>query len=222
MAPSCSNSSLPSKFRQQNKYYPRVETPKTIRAFWFGTQTDELAIVKECSHRWWSKKNAVDREIRQRFEPVMLQAKEGALNQWADAPQGLLALILLTDQFPRNAYRDTPQAFAFDPLARSWCREGLQSGAHVHLRAIERVFFYLPLEHSESLPDQEQAVALYEELLASLEERERPEFEGFLWFAKRHHEIIERFGRFPHRNRVLGRESTPEELAFLQEKGSSF
>lgn len=199
-----------------------METPKTIRAFWFGTQTDELAVIKECSQRWWSKKDAVDREIRQRFEPAMRLAKEGALKHWAGEPQGLLALILLTDQFPRNAYRDTPEAFAFDPIARGWCREGLQSGAHLRLRAIERVFFYLPLEHSEALADQEQAVALYEELLAGLDEHEQPEFEGFLWFAKRHHEIIQRFGRFPHRNQILGRESTPEELVFLQEKGSSF
>lgn len=199
-----------------------METPKTIRAFWFGAQTDELAVIKEYSHLWWSKKDAVDREIRQRFEPVMRLAKEGALNHWTGDAQGLLALILLTDQFPRNAYRDTPQAFAFDSLARAWCRQGLQSGAHLDLRPTERVFFYLPLEHSESLSDQEQAVALYEDLLVGVGERERPEFEGFLRFAKRHHEIIQRFGRFPHRNRVLGRESTPEELAFLQEKGSSF
>ena len=182
-----------------------METPHTIRAYWFGTQNDDLATIKECSHRWWSKKDSVDREIKQRFEPVMLMAKEHALNHWAGEPQGLLALILLTDQFPRNAYRDTPQAFSFDPLARAWCRQGLQSGMHLRLRAIERVFFYLPLEHSESLADQEQAVALYEELIAGLGERERSEFEGFLWFAQRHHEIIQRFGRFPHRNKILGR-----------------
>ncbi|MDQ9169281.1 DUF924 family protein [Oxalobacteraceae bacterium R-40] len=199
-----------------------METPNTIRTFWFGTQPSDQAVIKECSHRWWSKNEAVDREIRQRFEPVMLLAKENALKHWAGEPQGLLALILLTDQFPRNAYRDTPQAFSFDPLARAWCKEGLQRGDHLRLRPIERVFFYLPLEHSESLADQEQSVALYEELIAGIDESQRAEFEGFLWFAKRHHEIIQRFGRFPHRNPVLGRESTPEEIAFLKEKGSSF
>ncbi|MGV3743280.1 MAG: DUF924 family protein [Burkholderiaceae bacterium] len=199
-----------------------METPKTIRAFWFGTETDDLAVIKNCSHRWWSKKDAVDREIKFRFAPAMQLAKEQALTHWAGEPQGLLALILLTDQFPRNAYRDTPDAFALDPLARDWCRAGLQTGVHLHLRPIERVFFYLPLEHSESLSDQEHAVTLYEELIAGIDERMRSEFEGYLWFAKRHEEIIRRFGRFPHRNGILGRESTPEEAAFLQEKGSSF
>ncbi len=199
-----------------------METPKTIRAFWFGTETDDLAVIKAYSHRWWSKKDEVDREIKLRFEPAMRLAKEHALEHWAGEPHGLLALILLTDQFPRNAYRDTPDAFVFDSIARSWCRAGVQSGAHLRLRPIERVFFYLPLEHSESLPDQEHSVALYEELIAGLDARMRSEFEGYLWFAKRHEEIIRRFGRFPHRNRILGRESTPEEIAFLQEKGSSF
>jgi uncharacterized protein (DUF924 family) len=199
-----------------------METPKTIRAFWFGTETDDLAVIKECSHRWWSKKDSVDREIKLRFEPAMRLAREQALSHWAGEAQGLLALILLTDQFPRNAYRDTPEAFSFDSLASGWCWAGLQSGAHLDLRPIERVFFYLPLEHSESLSDQEQSVALYEELIAAVGESMRSEFEGFLWFAKRHEEIIRRFGRFPHRNRILGRESTPEEIAFLQEKGSSF
>jgi uncharacterized protein (DUF924 family) len=199
-----------------------MESPATIRAYWFGRQPDDLAVIKECSHRWWSKDEAVDRDIRQRFEPVMTLAQERALDHWASSPHGLLALLLLTDQFPRNVYRNTGQAFSFDPLARIWCEAGLQSGADLELRPIERVFFYLPLEHSESLADQERSVELYERLIAGLDERQRPEFEGFLWFAKRHQEIIQRFGRFPHRNEILGRQSSPEEQAFLEEKGSSF
>jgi uncharacterized protein (DUF924 family) len=199
-----------------------MESPATIRTYWFGRQPDDLAVIAECSHRWWSKKSAVDLDITQRFEAVMSLAQERALDHWASSPQGLLALILLTDQFPRNVYRDTGKAFSFDPLARAWCEAGLQSGADLELRPIERVFFYLPLEHSESLADQERSVNLYEKLIAGLDGVHRAEFEGFLWFAKRHREIIQRFGRFPHRNEILGRESTPEEISFLQEKGSSF
>lgn len=198
------------------------ETPDTIRSYWFGNHADDLAVIQECSQRWWSKKEAVDREIKERFETAMLLAQGRHLDAWAADPQGLLALILLTDQFPRNVYRDTPAAFSFDAQARDWCKTGLQKGMHARLRPIERVFFYLPLEHSESLQHQEQSVALYEELIGGLDARVRGEFEGFLWFAKRHQEIIQRFGRFPHRNRILGRASTPEELLFLQEKGSSF
>lgn len=198
------------------------ETPDTIRSYWFGSHADDLAVIRECSQRWWSKKEAVDREIKERFEGTMLLAQAGHLNAWAADPQGLLALILLTDQFPRNVYRDTPAAFSFDAQARDWCQTGLNGGMHARLRPIERVFFYLPLEHSESLHDQERSVALYEEMIAGIDEHMRGEFEGFLWFAKRHREIIQRFGRFPHRNAVLGRVSTPEEAAFLKEPGSSF
>jgi uncharacterized protein (DUF924 family) len=199
-----------------------MESSATIRTYWFGRQPDDLAVIAECSHRWWSKNETVDLDIKQRFEGVMLLTQERALDHWASSPQGLLALILLTDQFPRNVYRNSGKAFSFDPLARAWCEAGLQSGADLELHPIERVFFYLPLEHSESLADQERSVDLYEKLIAGLDARQRPEFEGFLWFAKRHQEIIQRFGRFPHRNQILGRASSPEELAFLKEKGSSF
>jgi uncharacterized protein (DUF924 family) len=119
-------------------------------------------------------------------------------------------------------YRGTANAFAFDHLARSWCKEGIGKDVHKALRPIERVFFYLPLEHSESLEDQEQSIALCEELVAGVDAEHKPTFEGFLRFAVRHRDIVRRFGRFPHRNAILGRESTPEELAFLEEKGSSF
>ena len=119
-------------------------------------------------------------------------------------------------------YRDTAQAFAYDGLARTWCTEGLAIGIDQELRPIERVFFYLPLEHAESLEDQDRCVALFERLLQDVPPGQRPVFEGFYDFALRHRVIIERFGRYPHRNAILGRPSSPEEAAFLQEKGSSF
>jgi uncharacterized protein (DUF924 family) len=199
-----------------------METAETIHEFWFGSSADDLATIKAYSHLWWSKKDAVDHEIRQRFEPMIHKAANRELESWADAPQSLMALILLTDQFPRNAYRNTPRAFAFDSLARAWSRAGLELGFHLRLRPIERVFMYLPLEHSESLEDQERSVALYRELAGSVNPALRADFDGFLSFAIRHWDIIQRFGRFPHRNQILGRDSTQEEIAFLREKGSSF
>jgi uncharacterized protein (DUF924 family) len=199
-----------------------METHETLLQFWFGSNTDDKIVAKEQSKLWWSKNSQTDRQIQQRFEPYVAKASNRALDSWLATPAGCLALIILTDQFPRNIYRNTPQAFSFDALARSWCKEGIGKGFHNSLRPIERVFFYLPLEHSESLEDQDQSLALYEQLVADMDTEKRSIFDGFLKFAVRHRDIVKRFGRFPHRNRILGRESSSEELAFLQEKGSSF
>jgi uncharacterized protein (DUF924 family) len=136
--------------------------------------------------------------------------------------RGRLALILLLDQLPRSIHRGTPEAFAQDAAARQVADSGLAAGADRLLRPIERLFFYLPFEHSEDLADQHRSVRLFRELGESVLESQRDVFSGFLDYAVRHREVIERFGRFPHRNRILGRESTPEELAFLEEPGSSF
>ncbi|HTD04234.1 DUF924 family protein [Undibacterium sp.] len=202
-----------------------METIDSILAFWFGTDTDDAATAQAQGKLWWQKQPETDALIRQRFAGYTHQAANGALQDWAATPSGMLALILLTDQFPRNMYRDTPQAFAFDGLARACCKQGLAAGLDLPLRPIQRVFFYLPLEHSESLPDQQQSVRLFEKLAEANAGSRRPAgqtFAGYVDFAKRHHEIVRRFGRFPHRNRILGRASTAEETAFLQEKGSSF
>lgn len=200
----------------------QMETSDSILRFWFGAEADDALVAERQAGLWWSKREDVDREIRQRFEPCVVAAGERRLDAWLATPSGRLALILLTDQFPRNIYRDTPQAFAFDAIARNWSREGLREGADRALRPIERVFFYLPLEHAESLEDQDWAVALFRRLLGELPETRRKAFGGYLDFAERHRAVIERFGRFPHRNRILGRASTPEESRFLQQKGSSF
>jgi len=119
-------------------------------------------------------------------------------------------------------YRNTPAAFAHDALARKWCKEGLRIGAQDALRPIERVFFYLPLEHAESVEDQELSVALYRELVSAAGPEGAEVFGGFLDYAVRHRDVIVRFGRFPHRNRILGRASTAEEIEFLKQPGSSF
>jgi uncharacterized protein (DUF924 family) len=199
-----------------------VETHETIREFWFGTNSDDAVVAQEKSRLWWGKDAATDRAVKQRFEDVLNQAARSELDSWCSTTAGSLALILVTDQFPRNMYRGTPQAFAFDALARDWCKNGIDHGFDQLLRPIERVFFYMPLQHSELLHDQYLAVALFEKLASAVGPERESGFTGYLDFARRHRDIVERFGRFPHRNAILGRESSTLELAFLQEKGSSF
>lgn len=201
---------------------PDTITPATILQFWFGNAGDDTATAQAQQKLWWSKNTAVDADIRNRFGDPVENAATGKLDDWTQDARGRLALILLFDQFPRNMYRDTPRAFAYDPLARKLALEGIASGADRELRAIERVFFYLPLEHSESAELQERCVALFTALAAGVPEADRKTFKGYVDYAVRHRDVIHRFGRFPHRNQILGRVSTPEETAFLKQPGSSF
>lgn len=202
-----------------------MDTPATIHAFWFGPAADadaEATIIERQSALWWRKQPAVDAEIRARFAPLVGRAAGGELDTWLGGLRGRLALVLLTDQFPRNIWRGEAAAFAFDVLALRWAKEALARGLDAGLRPIERVFLYLPLEHSENLADQREAVRRFDTLAIAVEPALRTAFAGYLDYARRHLEIIERFGRFPHRNAILGRASTPEELAFLNEPNSSF
>jgi uncharacterized protein (DUF924 family) len=193
-----------------------------IIQFWFGDEPDDAVAAARQQALWWSKSPDTDALIRTRFEALVLAAEAGELDTWRATPQGLLSLILLTDQFPRNIYRDTPDAFRFDPLARKLCLEALDTGAVAALRPIQRVFCYLPLEHAENLAQQQRCVDLFTTLAAEVPTAWRATFEYFVGFAEKHRVIIERFGRFPHRNAILGRHSTDEELQFLQQPGSSF
>src|SRR6185295_12740123 len=188
---------------------------ETILTHWFGTDPDMAALAKDRADLWWSKNSQVDEEIRARFESTVRLAGEGKLNLWVAEPRGRLALIILTDQFPRNIYRDSPQAFGFDAQALKWSLEGIELGFDRSLRPIERVFFYLPLEHSEQLEHQERSVSMSSELVPIVTADQREIFEHYLNFAILHRDIIARFGRFPHRNQILGRLSTPEEMYFL-------
>lgn len=200
----------------------RVENWDSIRDFWFGSNPDDNATAQQRSKLWWSKNPEVDAEIRERYLAQVDTVAARKLDNWANTPRGLLALILLTDQFPRNIFRGTPRAFELDHLARMWCMAGLERGIDRKLRPIERVFFYLPLEHSESMEHQAMSVQLFTRLYQEVPPDYMDTFRGYLIFALRHRRVIERFGRFPHRNAILGRESTPEEVAFLKEPGSSF
>ena len=205
-----------------------------ILAFWFGNETDDALVAEEKAGLWWGKDAKMDEEIRARFEDLITKAVSGDLAGWQETSRGRLALILLTDQFPRSIYRDSAHAFAYDAQALSWCLGGLERAMDRGLRPVQRVFFYLPLEHAESLECQERSVELFRRLLEEVGDRRTTAAAGsrftappsvfceFLDFAVRHRDIIARFGRFPHRNKILGRASTPEELAFLDQPGSSF
>lgn len=201
---------------------PDMNPPAAVLDFWFGTPASDTATAQSRKTLWWSKDAAVDADIRNRFGALVETAAAGGLQAWAAEPRGRLALILLFDQFPRNMYRDTPRAFAYDPLARELALAGIISGADRSLRAIERVFFYLPLEHAEMPELQDRSVALFTALAAGVPDADRKTFSGYVDYAVRHRDVIHRFGRFPHRNPILGRDSTPEETEFLKQPGSSF
>jgi len=197
-------------------------TPETILDFWFGSDADDAMVAKQRSDLWWTKNKATDDEIRHRFENYVILADSEQLKDWLTTPRGRLALIILCDQFPRNIYRDTARAFSCDEKALTWCIEGLERKIDRELRPIERVSFYLPLEHAEFIEPQDLSVKYFRELVLEVDPEQKTLFEGYLHYAIQHRQIIERFGRFPHRNKLLGRESTEEETAFLKEPGSWF
>ena len=181
-------------------------TPSSILDFWFGQ--DRKA--------WFQKNPAFDEQIRSRFLGLFDQALRGELNDWRREPVGCLALVILLDQFPRNMFRGNAKAFAGDRLARDAARILLDKGWDKDMTPDERMFAYLPFEHSESLADQERCLALMKEIAGSPDTADLPKW------AEAHLAIIRRFGRFPHRNAALGRASTPEETEFLKQPGSSF
>ena len=193
-----------------------------ILEFWFGTLSEEGHPEEDRSWLWWKKNTKVDAEIRDKFEETVLAAAAAEREAWKSSPRGRLALILCFDQFPRNMYRGSPRAFAYDGRAQELCLEGLRVGDNRKLALIERVFFYMPLEHAEDRALQQRCVSLFEALRDDAPESLQAAYAYYVGFAERHKAIIDRFGRFPHRNAILDRTALPEEIAFLQEPGSSF
>ena len=189
---------------------------------WFGAESEALRIAHAKAPLWWGAVAETDAEINARFGQLHDEVSRGEHADWASMPEGRLALIVVLDQFSRMRFRGTPQAFASDMQALALCLQGLGSGQDLALRPIERVFFYLPLEHAEDRGHQQRSVTLFESLATQAAENERKLFEDYAEFARRHRDIVARFGRFPHRNAVLGRDSTEEERKFLQQPGSSF
>ena len=183
-----------------------------VLLFWFGAPSERGKPHK----RWFEKNESFDREVRDRFALRFEQARAGGLAHWKARAADCLALVIMLDQFPRNMFRGTARAFETDALALEAARHALDRRFDQGMLPVERLFFYLPFEHSEVLADQDLACALTQPLDAL-----QPEL-GAYRYAVMHRDIILRFGRFPHRNAILGRESTPEELAFLKGPGSSF
>jgi uncharacterized protein (DUF924 family) len=177
--------------------------PQDILIFWRNAGPSQ----------WFAAKPAFDEAIRLKFEPVHHAAARGQYDAWRDEAEGALALVILLDQFPRNLYRGSGHAFATDPLARTITRQAIARGFDRQTEALLRPFFYLPFEHSEILADQDEGIALCQALAD-----EAGDAETLKW-ARIHRDIIERFGRFPHRNRALGRATTAQEQAFLDDGG---
>lgn len=186
-----------------------------VLAFWFGTP--DAADYGQARAAWFRKDDAFDTQIRARFLTEVEAAIAGQRADWATSPQGALALFILLDQFPRNLFRNTARAFAGDTAALALAGRVVGAGWDRTLLPVQRVFAYLPFEHSEALADQERSVALF----AALAEA-HPETASYLDYAERHREVIVRFGRFPHRNGVLGRSSSPAEANYLALPGSGF
>lgn len=188
-------------------------TPKDVLAFWFDPNVEAV---------WFDRDEALDAQIRERFGATWEAAVRGDLDNWADTPEGWLALLIVLDQFSRNLHRDDARAWSADVKAQAVALVGIARGDDRRLAPAERLFAYMPLEHAEDVSLQRHCVQLFEAMLAHVPATERERFEGFLDFARRHHDVIERFGRFPHRNAMLGRRSTPDEQAYLDSPGAGF
>jgi len=191
-----------------------------VLGFWFGDAPLDTARLEERNRFWFggdgtAAQAARDALIRSTLEPMLERAARGEFTSWAASPKRRLALIILFDQVPRNAYRGTAAAYAFDREALALAAEGLQLAADAALDPVERLFFYLPLEHAESMEVQSASMVAFERLVAEAPAELREFAESLRGYARKHRDVIEKFGRFPMRNAALGRESTPEERAWL-------
>jgi uncharacterized protein (DUF924 family) len=186
-----------------------------IHEFWFGALDESGRPEPDRPGRWFRPDESFDTEIRGRFESDLRNAAGGRLGRWERTPRGALALILLFDQFPRNIYRGTARAFLFDESARAVLDRSLPPGRIDALWPIEKVFAWMPLEHAEDRDCQARSVECFASLVEAVDPAERDRYEEFLRYAQEHRDVIERFGRFPHRNAILGRENTPEEAEWL-------
>jgi uncharacterized protein (DUF924 family) len=204
-----------------------MDEARSVRDFWFGRQPLSATSLNQRLRFWYGGGNSParqrrDAQIAARFGPLFERAAAGQLAAWANGPRRRLSLIILLDQFPRNMFRGTARAFATDPQALALTLSGMQSAADAALTEVERLFFYMPLQHAEVRAVQDESVAAYRRLLTDAPQALREPFAAALRSAENHCAIIEQFGRFPHRNRALGRESTATELKWLEIGGGSF
>lgn len=198
-----------------------IETVDDILGFWFA-DIGEGFNISEQNAIWYQGGQSVDRAIEQQFGPWVESAMKGQLAHWGHSKQSILALVLLLDQFTRNIFRRSSKAFAGDELAREALRYGLSESFDKQMTIVQRSFFYMPFEHSELLSDQQQSVELFRVLLSDTPLEGKSAVERSVEYAIDHHDIVQRFGRFPHRNEVLERESSAEESAYLEHGGARF
>ena len=186
-----------------------------ILSFWFKEQQLSAPQIDRRMDIWFGEDPAFDEAIKAEFEDDIEKASQGTLDYWAEEPRGRLALILLIDQFRRNIHRNTAKAFSHDKLALKLCVEGAMAKKDKGLAPIQKVFFYMPLQHAESARVQAKSVELFNKLAESVSPTFQETFLTVAQFAELHKDIIDQFGRFPHRNKLLGRENTPEEDEYL-------
>jgi uncharacterized protein (DUF924 family) len=194
-----------------------------VLEFWFGACGVDGSLDPAKRKMWFGDGRQYDAEIREKFGALHQRASRGELDrEWCATPAGRLALIVVLDQFSRHVHRDTPAAYAQDPAAQKLALDGIRENEDRGLIPAQRCFFYLPLEHAEDLELQRLCVRCFDGLARTVAPEWRKEYDSYLDYAQRHRDIVERFKRFPHRNTVLGRESTAAERKFLKEPGSSF
>jgi uncharacterized protein (DUF924 family) len=193
-----------------------------ILGFWFKDKELSAPQIDGRMDVWFGEDPVFDEEVARRFADDVDRASEGALDHWAQEPHGRLALILLLDQFRRNIYRNRPEAFDQDKAALKLCIEGAMEKKDLGLSPIERVFFYMPLQHAESSKVQKKSVEIFNKLAAAVSATYKETFETVAQFAELHADIVDQFGRFPHRNKVLGRPNTPEEDEYLAGDAPTF
>ncbi|CAA9459794.1 MAG: hypothetical protein AVDCRST_MAG02-2073 [uncultured Rubrobacteraceae bacterium] len=189
-------------------------SPSEVLDFWFGSEGEPG--YGEFRSQWFQKDEAFDREVTDRFGGLYEEAAEGRLDAWREEPEGCLALVICLDQFPRNMFRGDARTHATDGKALDAAKYAIERALDRELPAFQRMFLYMPFMHAEGVEDQRRSVELFEGLAAE------PGGPDVVEYAAGHREIVERFGRFPHRNAILGRETTPEEAEFLTRPGSSF
>lgn len=193
-----------------------------LLAFWFGPASKQAADLQARMAVWFGNNAGFDQELAERFGAMAHAAGAGELDEWAFEPRRRLALILALDQLPRNIHRGDALAFAHDNKALALTLDGLSSGMDRKLGNLERLFFYMPLQHSEDPETQETSVAVYEQLLLDADKLEKGALSAAFDFAKKHRNLVARFGRFPHRNALLERQTTPAEAEFLASGGPTF
>ena len=199
-----------------------IATPQDVLAFWLGAGPIDQAAMQRVQAQWFSQHDAFDAELRQRFGTTLAAARAGRLDDWARDADGWLALLIVLDQFSRNAFRGQPEGFAGDAQALAIAQAGIARGDDQRVPPMARIFCYLPLEHAEDAAMQARSVALFTALRDAPGAEPKAFFDGTLDYAHKHQDVITRFGRFPHRNAILARASTAEEQAYLAQPGAGF